>query len=333
MEQSIRVICYGLGPIGMGVARHLLTKRGYTIVGAVDIAPDKVGKDLGRLLDLDRELGIVVRNDPPDLFAQVKADVVLHTTASFLPRVYPQLIEILQAGMHVISTTEELAFPSLQHPDLARELDQIARQQGVTLLGTGVNPGFVMDRLVLTLSGVCQHIDHIRALRVVDAAQRRLPLQRKIGAGLTPEEFQAKSQREKIGHIGLIESVALIAHGLQWELKDIQETVTPVIAERHVQTPYLEVPPGAVAGIRHTARGIVGGEARIELELQMYVGAEDPRDVITISGVPPLQMTLAGGIMGDQATVAIVVNSIPVVLKSPPGLQTVIDLPAPLLIP
>ncbi len=332
-EQAVKVICYGLGPIGIGVARHVLEKPGLKLVGAVDIAPDKVGKDVGHLLHLGKELGITVQENAAALFSQVQADIVLHTTASFLPRVRTQLVEILQAGLHVISTTEELSYPFLQHPSLGQELDQLAQKHGVTILGTGVNPGFVMDRLVLTLSGVCQRIEHIKVLRVVDASQRRLPLQQKIGAGMTPEAFREKGKQEKVGHIGLIESVALIARGLQWPLDDIQEQVEPVIADQLVRTPYLEVKAGQVAGIKHTARGIVGGRGLIDLELQMYVGAQNPRDIIEITGVPSLHSTLAGGVMGDLATVAIVVNSIPVVLRSSPGLKTVIDLPAPVLMP
>lgn len=321
----LRIIQYGVGPIGSAIVRVLLERTGATIIGAIDIAADKVGRDLGEVVGAS-PLGVLVSDRADEVLAR-KADVVVHSTSSYFEQVFDQLLACVRAGAHVVSTCEELAYPFRKYPELARRLDEEAKAAGVAVLGTGVNPGFVMDKLVLTLATVCQRIERVFVRRVVDASQRRLPLQRKIGAGMTVEEFREAVEAGRIRHVGLPESVALIADGLGLEVETISETIEPILAEADVRTEYLHVRAGQVAGVRQIGRGLAGDQERIRLDLQMYVGAKEPMDEIRFFGAPDLCARIPGGTHGDLATAAVVVNSIPLLVQAPPGLRTVVDLP------
>jgi 2,4-diaminopentanoate dehydrogenase len=327
VKRKIRVVQYGLGPIGASIVRLMRQKAPLEIAGAIDKDPAKAGRDLGEIAgDSGAPWGIAVSADASEVLAK-PVDVVIHSTSSYLPEVMDQLLACLSAGCCVVSTCEELAYPFRKHPVLSKALDAAAQEEGVALVGTGVNPGFVMDKLVLTLSAAAQRVDSAKAVRVVDASERRLPLQKKIGAGMTPDEFRAQVAAGVIKHHGLPESVAMIADGLGFELDDISESIEPVIAGETVKTEYLEVAPGQVAGVHQIARGISAGKEKIYLELKMFVGAREPADSIELRGEPDLSLTIAGGTHGDVATAAVVVNSIPAILAAPSGLRTSRDLP------
>jgi len=327
---SIRVIQFGLGPIGCASAQAILEKKGLELVGAVDIAPDKAGKDLASVLGFKGNLGICVHPDAAELFLKVKADAVVHTTGSFFKDVYPQLAVAATAGLNVVSSAEELILPQLKNPALAGQLDRLARAHGSSILGTGVNPGFVMDTLALVLSGVCKSVRSIKITRRVDASTRRMPLQRKVGAGMKPAEFRKLVKEGKLGHIGLLESMSLVALGLGWKLDRTQERVEHVLAEKRVKSKYFTVAPGEVCGLKHTGAGYVDGRKVIDMDLRMYLGASDPLDSIELQGEPKLRMLIPGGVAGDVATVASLINAIPRVIEAEPGLKTMLDPPIPL---
>ena len=223
LNPEIRIILYGVGSIGSQIARLLLRKKGLKIVGAVDASPEKIGRDLGEVIGVEKTLGVSISGDSERLLSSVDADVALHATSSFLKDVYPQLAQLIRHGVNVISTCEELTYPYVVDESLAFNLDRLARKHGVTLLGTGVNPGFLMDTLPIALSGLCQEVKHIKVERVIDAAKRRLPFQKKIGAGLTPEEFEDMIEKRIItGHVGLEQSIAMIADALGLSLQRIE---------------------------------------------------------------------------------------------------------------
>lgn len=323
---TTRVVCYGLGPIGLGIARLACTRSGIQVVGAIDIDPQKAGRDLGDLLGSD-VIGVPVSNDATRTLQNTHPDVVLHATRSSLTATAPQLQECIAVGADVISTCEELAYPWGRQPQIAADLDAAARAAGVTLLGAGVNPGYAMDALPLMLTAVCAGVRAVRVVRIVDAAQRRGPLQHKIGAGLVPDEFRRHVGEGTIRHVGLSESLHMIAAALGWRLDAGDEMITPVLAERAIVTEHVTVEPGQVAGVHQIARGYIGGNEVITLDLSMYVGAPDPQDTVEIDGNPPLRMTIAGGIHGDVATAAIVVNAIASVRKAESGLLSMADIP------
>jgi hypothetical protein len=326
--KKIRVIHYGLGPSGMATAKLVLMKPDMEIVGAVDIAKEMVGRDLGEILGM-QPLGVHVTDNAERLFAKVQADVVVHTAGSRLKRIIGQVEEILRSGKNLVSSAEELLFATPENAEISARIDKLAREKGLTVLGTGVNPGFVMDALPLTITGVCQEVREVHVERVVDAGTRRHSLQRKIGAGMTPELFREKVAEKALGHVGLLESLYLIADRLHFVLDEVRESVEPVIAEKALKTAYIDLKQGDVAGIRDIGEGLKAGKKIITLDLRMYIGAEDPHDAVRIVGTPDLTLRIEGGVAGDQALAAILVNSIPAVIDADPGLLTVKDLPAP----
>jgi 2,4-diaminopentanoate dehydrogenase len=327
VKKKIRAIQFGVGPIGASTARLMREKQAIEICGAIDSDPAKVGRDLGEVVGAsDAPWGVKISADAKEVLEQ-NADVVVHTTSSSLPKVMDQLLACLEAESCIVSTCEELSYPYRTYPELSAKLDAAAKEFGVALVGTGVNPGFVMDKLVITLAAVSQRIEHAKALRVVDASKRRLPLQKKIGAGMTVEEFRAKVAEGVIKHVGLPESVAMVADSLSLPVDEITETIEPKVATERVQTEYITVEAGQAAGVHQIARGLSKGKELVYLELQMYVGAKDPADAIYLKGHPDISLVIPGGSHGDIATASVVINSIPVILDAPAGLRTARDLP------
>lgn len=332
MTKTIRVVQYGIGPIGQECIRTILAKENtglLKLVGAIDIDPAKIGKDVARIVGLDEPSGVIVSGDAEHVLQDSRADVVLHATSSFLDRVQDQLVQCVRAGVHVVSSTEELSYPYDRHPELSVDLAGLAAEHGVVIVGTGVNPGFAMDTLALTATGVCSDVHELHVERVVDAGKRRLPLQKKVGAGLSVDEFAMRKSSGTFGHIGLRESLLFVAEGLGWTLDYVDERLEPVIAERDVATPHLTVHHGSVAGIHHAIAGYVDETPILTLDLKMYVGASAPRDAVHVVGTPPIDLVVRDGIFGDTATVAALVNAIPLVVAARPGLHTMMDLPVP----
>ena len=331
MEREVKVVIYGMGEIGKRVVRALSEKKGVKVVGAIDIAESKIGKDVGELAGLDRKLGVVVSPNVDKVLGETKPDVVIHMTQSYFKKVFPQLVKIVEYGANVVSTCEELSYPYIVDENLAKKLDSLAKEHGVTILGTGINPGFLMDTLVITLTGACVKVNKIKVTRVINASTRREPFQRKIGAGLSVEEFNDRIKKKIIsGHVGLEQSIALIASALGWKLdKIVVEDVKPVVAEKEIKTDFLVVKPGQVAGLMQIAKGIVEGEEKITLDFRAFVGAPEEYDAIEIDGLPPINEKIVPCVHGDWGTVAMVINSIPKVINAPPGLKTMKDLPVP----
>jgi 4-hydroxy-tetrahydrodipicolinate reductase len=328
--EKIRVISYGMGAVGGLIAKLLLEKEGVEIVGAVDVAKDKVGKDIGEVLGL-RKVGVNISENLESVLQKTKADIALHATSSFLKDTYPQIASILKYGINVISTCEELSYPYVSEPKLAKELDTLAKKHDATVLGTGINPGFLMDTLVITLTAPCERIEKIEATRVMNAGTRRAPFQKKIGAGLTVEEFQQKIENQQItGHVGLEQSIAMIASALAWKLdRTTVQPVEPVIAKKTVGSKDIRVDAGKVAGLRQKASGLMKNKEMIVLNFQAYIGAEEEYDAITVKGIPNIYQRIQPCVHGDTGTVAVLVNAIPKVINAPAGLLTMKDLPVP----
>jgi len=256
VKKKIRAIQYGIGPIGASILKLMREKEAIEIIGAIDNDPAKIGKDLGEVVGAaDAPWGVKISGDARGVLEQ-SADVVMHTTSSSLPKVVDQLLACMDVGSCVVSTCEELSYPYRTYPELATQLDKSAKDNGVALVGTGVNPGFVMDKLVITLAAVSQRVEHAKALRIVDASKRRLPLQKKIGAGLSVEEFRARVKEGTIKHVGLPESVAMVADSLGLRVDEITETIEPKVATERVQTEFLTVEAGQAAGVHQIARGL-----------------------------------------------------------------------------
>ena len=328
-SSSIKVLHFGLGPIGAAVVRQVASRPGFRIVAAVDIDPAKAGRDLGEVAGVGRALKVKVSPDARKALKGSKPDVVVLCTSSSLKRVMPQMETILKARVPIVSTTEELAYPAGANVKLARQLDRLARKAKAAVVGTGVNPGFVMDALPITLTGVCERVDAIRIDRIQDARVRRLPFQQKIGAGLTREQFQKKVDDGSVRHVGLTESISMIADALGWKLDRITDDIQPKMASETVKSEFLSVQPGLVCGIIQDGVGYRDGRAVITLHMEAYLGAPESFDAVRIEGSPALNTKIAGGVHGDVATASIVVNSIPKIVAAPPGLHTMRSLPIP----
>lgn len=326
MSHTIRVIQYGLGPIGSAVARHISERAGLTLVGGVDVDPKKVGKDMGEVIGLGRPLGFPVAAKLKDVLARAKADVVMHTTSSYFDLFKDQILEILEAGLDIVSTAEELSFPWLAHPQEGAAVDTAAKRAGKTVLGTGINPGFLMDSLPLYLTALCQRVDRVDIARIQNASLRRGPFQAKIGSGMTVQEFQAKMEAGRMGHVGLPESVAMFFHTLGKKLVRYESSVEPVVADRRVKTEFFDVEPGRVRGLKQVARGYTEAGEFMTLTFIAALDMEHDADTIKITGKPNLEVTLKGT-NGDIGTVAIAVNAIRRVKEAAPGLVTMRDLP------
>jgi 4-hydroxy-tetrahydrodipicolinate reductase len=330
----LRVLQFGMGPIGVRAARLVASKRSMELVGAVDVDPRKVGIDAGEL-DGGEALGVEISADAEAVIKKTRPHVALHTTSSGFATVAPQLELLARAGCSVVSSTEEMLFPALKNAALADKLDKLARSKKVVLLGTGVNPGFVMDTLPLVMTAVCYDVRKVHVDRRVDAGTRRLPLQLKVGAGITVGEFNERKARGAIGHVGLPESMALLAHGLGWKIEQLEEELEPMIAPRDLGTAHLSVKTGQVAGIKNTGRVIVDGEERITLDLRMYVGCEDPHDQVSLSSTPPIEARVTTGVAGDLATAAMLVNMAAraaEVAGTNPGLRVMTEMTLPRLV-
>lgn len=322
-SNGIPVVVMGLGHIGQAIARAVLDQPELALVGAVDPAhagrslPDLIGQGAPRL---------AVAADARQALARARGGVLLHATGSSFEAALPQLEAAVRAGLSVVSTCEELAYPWLRFEAQAEALDALCEQQGVAVVGAGVNPGFALDRLPAFLAQVTGPVRHVRALRVQDTAQRRPALQRRVGAGLDEDAFHAAADRGEVGHVGLSESAMLAGLGCGFELDEVEEELTPMLAEEDLPAA-VAVKAGQVAGVHQVARGFVDGTERVRLELVLAAGADDPRDEVELDARPPVKVRVEGGLPGDEATAWSVVNAAARVSLLQ-GLVTVLDLPA-----
>ena len=334
MNQPIRVLQWGLGAMGSGMARLMLEKSGLQIVAAVDARPDYVGRDLGEVLGVGKKLGVIVTDHPETVLDSNKVDLTVIATTSWTERQMPDLRKIITAGINVISIAEEMADPAAQHPELAKELDGLAKQHGVSVLGTGVNPGYVLDLLVVALTGGCHSVERIEASRVNDLSPYGPTVMETQGVGTTPEVFRKGVEEGTIvGHVGFPESIQLISDALGLGVDRIVQTREPIISKVYRETPHVKVEPGMVAGCAHTGVGYRGDTEVIRLihpqQIHPHLENQDTGDYINIYGVPEIHMAIKPEYAGGKATIGIAVNMIPQVVAATPGLKRMIDLPVP----
>lgn len=323
----VRVVQYGLGPIGSAAARIVLGNPSLQLVGAIDVDPDLVGRDVGDVVGASRAADVAVSADAHKVLDNAHPDVVVLCTSSRLAVVAGQIRTCIAAGASVVSTCEELAYPRPENAELWKELAGEIREAGVAVLGTGVNPGFLLDVLPLYAMAACERVDRVRVSRVVDVSERRVPLQRKIGIGLTPAEFAEKARQEEIGHVGLLESLLMITDSLGVNPDAVETTLEPYVGEQDIQLAWMTVPAGRVIGIHQTACALQGGAAVVEVVLRMQIDVHEVADVIDIHGIPPVHLEIRPGLHGDLATPAIAVNLIPRLLEAPAGLVTMMEMP------
>lgn len=328
VNHPLRIAVVGLGPIGLAAAEHVAADPHgeMTLAALIDLDPAKAGKSLGELGHIDGESdGPVVTADIDELTG---VDLAIVCTGSHFDRLAPTLRQLMRKGVYVVSSCEEMAWPWLRHPHLADVINGEAVAAGVAMVGTGVNPGFVMDLLPVVLASMATGVKRVRVTRVVDASTRRLPLQRKVGATMSPDQFRKLASQNLIGHMGMGESVVMLAQGLGRHpmQKEVRVTLAPVLAEHATACDLGLIAAGQVRGMCNTGRWS-GQGLEIELELTMAIGETHPRDEIEIVADRTLHLTIPGSTPGDTATVASLVNIARVLPRVPPGLKTMLDLP------
>lgn len=321
---AVPVVIVGLGSIGLRICARLVSRAAVDVVAAVDHDPAKSGRFLRDLLDAECATELGVTNACPA--APPGGGVAVQATSSELSVAVSQAIQLVELGWNVLSTCEELAYPqSIDQPILSTALDAAARRARVSVLASGVNPGFMMDALPLTLTSLCGRVDMISVRRVVNTNQRREMLQRKAGVGADRDEFRRLAARGRIGHVGLRQSVGLVAHRLGWRVDTVTVSLEPILAGSPVSTPIGIVATGSVIGQHQIAVGAVGGREVIRLELIMGAG-QTPVDEIFIAGEPAVHQVIEGGLNGDIGTEAVIANLVRPVFTSAPGLLTMADL-------
>lgn len=321
-----KILQVGIGPLGKKTV-HFAIERGFKVIGAVDPSPELVGKDLGEICGLKR-LGIKIESSIQAALKNKKADIAVVTTVSSLAKLEAVVTEIAKNGLSIVSTCEELSFPWKTQSVRAKKIDKICKKYKVSLLGTGVNPGYLMDYLPTILTAVSKKVESIQVWRVQNASTRRIPFQQKIGAGLTLSEFKKKQKAGTLRHVGLPESVDFIAARMGWKLTKKTESLKPVIAQHEILTGYTPITAGRVCGVEQIGRGYIGQHEVITLNFRAAVGEARSFDTIHIKGEPTIHSTIEGGINGDIATCAITLNAIHSVLRARPGLMTMSDIPA-----
>jgi len=320
------ILQVGLGPLGLRIAADLLERRLGDVVAAVDSSPEIAGRKLSELVP-GASPKVSVRRSLEEVreWRQVRCAIV--ATSSDLARCVPTFRELLGRGVSVVSTCEELCWPWLRHETLARELDVLARDNRAALLGTGVNPGFLMDAFPLAVTAVSRSVRSVEVHRFQDASHRRVPFQRKIGVGLDQAGFDAAVAAGTLRHVGLGESLHFLAQHLGLRVERWSESLEPVKAGRDRDSALGRVEKGRVCGVRQVAEGFHGEERVVRLEFIAALGLEDPHDRVIIEGEPPIDLTFKGGVQGDVATSSIVLNAIGPLLAAAPGLHTMASIP------
>ncbi len=324
----IKVLQIGLGPLGQKIVRFGNQRKNIKFIGAVDLNPAITGKDLGDICKIEK-LNVKITNSVKEALKKKKADVVILTTVSGINKIVKQIENIANYGIPVVSTCEELSYPWKRHSRTAKKIDGICRANNIACLGTGVNPGFLMDYLPCVISSVNQNVKKLSVFRIQDASVRRIPFQKKIGVGLTRKEFNDKVRKKIIRHVGLPESIDLIAACMNWKVDNVKEVIKPVIAKEKITKGFRVVEKGMVCGVEQIGRGFVNGKEVIKLVFKASLAETNPNDTIEIKGEPDIKSVIEGGVNGDIATCAITLNSIRSILKMKPGLHTMLDIPVP----
>lgn len=336
MKSKIKVVVWGLGSMGSGIAKMILSKKGFQIVGAIDMDPKKTGKKLYEVLGVEpnEDNSCIVTKNADEAVKKGAAEVCVIATASYTKVVFPMIKKAAEAGMDVVTTAEEMSYPRAMDTELSDEMDKIAKENHVSILGTGVNPGFIMDLVVIMLTGVCDKVDNIKVKRVNDLGCFGKAVMDEQGIGLKPQEFKDGVKNKTIaGHIGFLQSFGMFEEAFNVKFNNVRQEKEPIVTNVPRSTDIVSVKPGDVAGCRQLGYANLGDKVFVTMEHPQQIKPElenvNTGDYIKISGVPNLDLQIKPEIPGGIATIAICVNMIPLVMNSEPGLKTMLDLPVP----
>jgi len=333
MSKPFNVVQFGFGSLGKSIAMAIINRSNLHLVGLIDIDPEYVGKNVEDVLSISGDTKTRIYPNLDSLLKVVKSpiDVSVIATSSSLKVVKPSIIESMRAGMNVISICEELSFPFNRHPKLSVELDSKAKELNKTVLGTGINPGYLMDLLPIVLTAPCQTVETITVTRHMNSSHRRFSFQKKIGTGMTQNEFRKNIDEGHItGHVGLVESIRMIDSALNLGLDKIEELPPEaVVADEAIANSFATIKKGNVLGLKSTGLGKKNGKTVVRLDFLAYAEADPQYDEIVIEGLPKIHQRIEGGVQGDYSTIAMILNLIPMLGSTGPGLVTMKDIPVP----
>ena len=334
MKDKLKVAVLGTGQMGSGIVRLLRRKQGVEIVGVYGRRAERAGADVGEAIGLGQKIGVALAADLPAMLSSAKPAVVIQATCSRVEQAADEIKLAVEGGANVISIAEEMAYPSYEAPALSEEIRKLAVENKVTVVGTGINPGFVLDLLVISLTGVCYNVESITAKRINDLSPYGPSVLKTQGVGITPEAFsKGVEDGSVVGHFGFPESISMIARALGWKIDRIEQTRDPIISKVHRETEFVKIKPGLTAGCTHTAKGYMDGQPVIHLihpqQVHPHLENVQTGDYIDIKGEPNVNFSSGPEIPGGIGTIALAVNMIPQVVASLPGLKTMADLPAP----
>jgi 4-hydroxy-tetrahydrodipicolinate reductase len=334
MQDKLKVAVLGTGQMGSGIVRLLMRKQGVELAGVFGRRADRAGVDVGEAIGHGTKIGVALTSDLPGLLSSAKPDVVIQATCSRVEQAADEIKTAVRGGANVISIAEEMAYPSYEAPGLSAEIHKLAVENGVTVVGTGINPGFVLDLLVISLTGVCYNVESITARRINDLSPYGPSVLQTQGVGITPEAFKkGVEDGSVVGHFGFPESISMIAKAVGWRIDKIEQTREPIISKVHRETEFVKIEPGLTAGCTHTAKGYMDGKPVIHLihpqQVHPHLENVQTGDTIEIKGEPDVRFSSGPEIPGGIGTIALAVNMIPQVVTGLPGLKTMADLPAP----
>lgn len=332
--KNVKVIIWGLGAMGGGVADMLLTKEGIDIVGVAG-REKKVGTSMFDHIKTEKgNRKDVIIQAPEDVIKPGAADIVILCTDSFTKQAFPRLKFIMEQGLNVITSAEEMAYPAAQEPELAKQLDEIAKANGVSCLGTGINPGHIMDLLVLVMTGCMTDVEHILSRRVNSLSPFGPVVMEEQGIGISVDEFyKRKADGTMSGHVGFAESMGMIAEGLGWSIDKFEQDMEPITTDVDRKSPYGFAGAGSCAGVSMTAKGYKDGDLVVEMEHPQQIEPEQvgvqTGDYVIIKGTPNVNMVNSPEVEGGLGTIAMCANMIPQVINAEAGLHTMLTLPIP----
>jgi len=332
--KDVKVIIWGLGAMGSGMADMLLKKKGVEIVGVAGRA-GKVGKSMYDYIQTPRgDRPDVIIGSPEDVIKEKSADVVLLCTDSFTRTAFDRIKFILEKKINCITSAEEMAYPQAQEPELAKQLDEIAKANGVSVLGTGINPGLIMDLLVVIMTGCCETVDHIVARRVNSLSPFGPAVMEEQGIGITVDEFKKGVETGKLsGHVGFPESINMIADAIGWKVEKVTQSMDPIVTDVDRKSPHGFAKAGDVAGCAMKGYGYIDGELKIEMDHPQQIEPEQvgvtTGDYVIIKGTPNINLVNSPEVPGGIGTIAMCVNMIPQIINARPGLHTMLTLPVP----
>lgn len=334
--ENVKVAIWGFGAMGSGIAKVLLRKKGVDIVGVCDIHPERVNRSIYDILGVEKNgcPDVVVCSEIEKVVHDANCDICVLATDSFTRKAFDKIKYVVGQKVNVISTAEEMSYPKAQEPELAAEIDRLAKANGVSVLGTGINPGLMMDLLAICLTGCMTDVESVTCRRVNSLSPFGPAVMEEQGVGLTVDAFnKGVADGTLAGHVGFAESVGMIAEALGWKVDKFEQQMKPIVTSVDRKSPYGFAAAGDVAGVNMTGQGYVDGEVKIDMihpqQIEPEMEGTHTGDYIVLKGTPEVNMAIKPEVDGGIGTIAMVVNMIPHVINARPGLKTMLDLPVP----